>query len=55
MPSLDKIHAIFELLGQGKTGAFFENIVDDVDWTVKGIHYFLMLVEATLSFKPRSS
>ncbi|KAH7072044.1 hypothetical protein BKA63DRAFT_554909 [Paraphoma chrysanthemicola] len=38
MPSLEKIQAIFELLGQGRKDAFFENIADNVDWTVKGTY-----------------
>ncbi|KAL6704164.1 hypothetical protein ACN47E_008724 [Coniothyrium glycines] len=36
MPTLEKIHAIFDLIGTGQTQAFFENIDDNVDWTVKG-------------------
>ncbi|KAJ4319009.1 hypothetical protein N0V94_004146 [Neodidymelliopsis sp. IMI 364377] len=38
MPSLEKIRAIFDLIGSGQTQAFFENIDDDVDWTVKGTY-----------------
>lgn len=36
MPSLEKIRAIFDLIGTGQTQAFFENVEEDVDWTVKG-------------------
>lgn len=36
MPSLEKIRAIFDLIGSGQTQAFFENVDEDVDWTVKG-------------------
>ena len=36
MPSLEKIRAIFDLISTGQTQAFFENIDENVDWTVKG-------------------
>ncbi|KAH7134864.1 hypothetical protein B0J11DRAFT_425192 [Dendryphion nanum] len=36
MPTLEKIRAIFDLIGQGRKEEFFENVDDNVDWTVKG-------------------
>ncbi|KAH6618438.1 hypothetical protein C7974DRAFT_440635 [Boeremia exigua] len=38
MPSLEKIRAIFDLISTGQTQAFFENIDENVDWTVKGTY-----------------
>lgn len=35
--SKEGIHAIFKPLGDGNMAAFFDNVADDVDWTVKGI------------------
>ncbi|KZM28341.1 uncharacterized protein EKO05_0010452 [Ascochyta rabiei] len=38
MPSLQKINAIFGLIGSGQVKEFFEHIADDVEWTVKGTY-----------------
>lgn len=35
--SKEGIHAIFKPLSDGDMAAFFDNVADDVDWTVKGI------------------
>ncbi|KAL2820925.1 hypothetical protein BDW59DRAFT_150515 [Aspergillus cavernicola] len=39
LPSKDDIHAIFEPLSRGEILTFFENVADDVDWTVKGTFF----------------
>ncbi|PHH66790.1 hypothetical protein CDD81_5922 [Ophiocordyceps australis] len=36
MPSVEQVHAIFDPLARGDVTAFFQNVDDDVDWTVKG-------------------
>jgi ketosteroid isomerase-like protein len=35
--SKEDIHAIFKPLSDGDMATFFDNVADDVDWTVKGI------------------
>lgn len=34
----DEIEVIFKPLGEGKTDEFFENVADDVEWSVMGTH-----------------
>ncbi|KAH7357517.1 hypothetical protein BKA66DRAFT_612629 [Pyrenochaeta sp. MPI-SDFR-AT-0127] len=36
MPSLEKIRAIFDTIGQGNMPGFFAHVDDNVEWTVKG-------------------
>ncbi|KAJ4351119.1 uncharacterized protein N0V89_006458 [Didymosphaeria variabile] len=38
MPTKEEITAIFDLIGSGQKDAFFENVDDNVDWTVKGTY-----------------
>jgi ketosteroid isomerase-like protein len=36
--TLDRVRAIFKGLENGDGAAFFENVADNVDWTVEGTH-----------------
>ncbi|KAI9375879.1 hypothetical protein BJX61DRAFT_539334 [Aspergillus egyptiacus] len=36
MPATEEVKAMFEPLARAEGPAFFQHVVDDVDWTVKG-------------------
>jgi ketosteroid isomerase-like protein len=36
MPTTEQVRAVFEHFEQGNAAAFFEHVVDNVEWQVKG-------------------
>ncbi|KAI0973195.1 hypothetical protein F4678DRAFT_478379 [Xylaria arbuscula] len=38
MPTVQQIQALFEPFSRGDGPSFFNNVVDNVDWTVQGAH-----------------